>query len=94
MPDEKDSDENRDSAGTDVSSGTLLRRIAAWIAAGIVIWQVIVTEMRVEELRSQGMPDFVMTSERLHAYLPLIGAAIGVLGLAWIVKTFRRSGKS
>lgn len=71
-----------------------LRVLSAVVLAGVVLWQIVQTEMRVADLRSRGFTHVVIDSTRDHAYFPLIGGLLGAalfigVGVA-IKRTFRR----
>lgn len=66
------------------------RMVFAAIAVGVILFQIVKTELRVSELRSQGFTDVVTSSTRNHAYFPLIGAIVGALLFTGIGIAVRR----
>lgn len=57
--------------------------------AGVVLWTVVKTELRVRELVAQGFTDVAIDSTRNHAYFPLFGGLLGaaiMIALVFVVK--------
>lgn len=65
------------------------RRILAIIGLAFIVLQVWTTEARVGELRADGFSEVAISSERNHAYLPMIGALVGSLLFIGIFKAFK-----
>jgi len=62
------------------------RRVLLYLSlagvAGLVLWTVVKTELRVRELVAQGFTDVAIDSVRNHAYFPMFG---GLLGAAVVI---------
>ncbi|WP_312135072.1 hypothetical protein [Brevundimonas sp.] len=57
------------------------RRVLLYLSlagvAGLVLWTVVKTELRVRELVAQGFTDVAIDSVRNHAYFPMFGSLLG-----------------
>lgn len=69
------------------------RRVLLYLSlagvAGLVLWTVVKTELRVRELVAQGFTDVAIDSVRNHAYFPMFGSLLGaavMIALVFVVK--------
>lgn len=93
MPDPSPTPGGAPATGPFPRSKSWARFSLALLSAGVVLWNIVRTELRVADLRHRGFGDVVVASARDHAYFPLIGAIVGgalTIALAFGVKRLLR----